>query len=241
MVFEEEMKIGVEDVGKNNCITNVGILRMFENIGSYHSDKAGYGLLDIEKNGVSWILLDWKVKVLKRPMYGEKLLVRTWGRNTKKVTTDRDYEIYNENKELCVIATSKWALIDIQSKTLARITQEVIDNYKIEQEFVFEEAEIEKVTIPKNYISKYTFKPTRRNIDVNGHMHNIHYLELAYEMLPQEVYEKGIYNNFRISYKKEIKFGDIISCCYTFENNKHSIVFKNEKENAINSIVELWN
>ncbi len=239
MVYEEEMKTGVEDVGKNGLITNRTILRILENIGGYHSDKVGYGLLDIEKNGVSWILLDWKVKVIKRPKYGEKLLVRTWGRNAKKITTDRDYEIYNENKELCVIGTSKWALIDIKNKKLVRLTQNVIDSYKMEEKSVFEELEIEKPNIPEQFVNTYTFKPTRRNIDVNGHMHNIHYLELAYEALPEKAYQDRPYNNFRISYKREIKLGDIITCHYTFQENKHIIVFKNE--DTINSIVELWN
>ena len=148
MVFEEIVRTGIEDAGKNGLITNRAILRMLENAGGYQSDKVGYGLLDIEKNGVSWILLDWKVKVLKRPIYGEKLLVKTWGRNAKRVTTGRDYEIYNENNELCVIGTSKWALIDIKSKKIAKLTPEIIDKYELEEKSVFEELEIEKATIP---------------------------------------------------------------------------------------------
>lgn len=239
MIYEEKMKIGIEDVGKNNCITNKAILRILENISSYHSDKVGYGLLDTERNGLTWILLDWKVQILKRPKYGDELLVKTWGRNPKKVSIGRDYEIYNENKELCVIGTSKWALIDIQSKKLARMTQEAVGKYEIEEKSVFEELEIEKANIPGQFIATCTFKPTRRNIDVNGHIHNTHYLELAYEALPEEVYQDRPYNNFRINYKKEIKLNDKITCAYAFENNKHIIIFKNE--DTINSIVELWN
>jgi len=241
MIFEEKIKTGIEDVGKNRLITNRAILTILENIGGYQSDEVGYGLLDIEKNGVSWILLDWKVKVIKRPMYGEELLVRTWGRNPKKVTTGRDYEIYNKNNELCVIATSKWALIDIKSKKVARITQDVIDKYMMDEKSVFDDIEIEKVNIPNQFITLSNFKPTRRNIDINGHMHNTHYLELAYEVLPDNVYQNIPYNNFRISYKKEIKIDDEITCKYAYQDNKHIIVLENEKANVINSIIELWN
>ncbi len=240
MIYEEEMKIGIDDVGKNGNITNRTILRLLENIGGYQSDKVGYGLLDIEKNGVSWILLDWKVQVLKRPRYGEKLLVKTWGRNPKKVTIGRDYEIFNEKNELCVVATSKWALIDIQNKKIARITPEVVNKYEVEEMSVFEEIEIDKINIPSEFLSSRAFIPTRRNIDLNGHMHNSHYLELAYETLPEEVYQNRPYDNFRITYKKEIKLGDIITCYYTFKDNKHIIVFKNDKDNTINSVIELW-
>ena len=238
MIFEEVVKTGVEDVGKNGHITNRAILKILENVGGYHSDKVGYGILDIEKNGVTWVLLDWKVKVLRRPMYGEKLLVKTWGRNPKRITTDRDYQIYNEKKELCVIATSKWALIDVKSQKISKIMQDVIQKYSPEEEFVFEELEMKKVDIPEKFIKTSTFKTTRKDIDLNGHMHNLNYLELAYEMLPEDIYQNETFNNFRISYKKEIKLGDTITCNYTFQNNKHIVVIKNN--DVINSIIELW-
>jgi len=240
MIFEKEIQTGIEDAEKDAFITNRAILRILENIGAYHSDEVGYGLLDIEKNGVSWILLDWKVQVLRRPKYWEKLLVKTWGRNPKKVSVNRDYEIYNENKELCVIGTSKWALIDIKTKKIAKMTQEIVDKYRIEEKCVFGDTEIDKINLPNEVMSSLNFIPTRRNIDVNGHMHNIHYLELAYEVLPEDIYQNRPYNNFRISYKKEIKLSDIITCNYTFLNNKHIVVFKNKEKDSINSVVELW-
>jgi len=44
MVYEEKMKTGIEDVGKNGLITNRAILRILEDIGGYQSDEAGYTL-----------------------------------------------------------------------------------------------------------------------------------------------------------------------------------------------------
>lgn len=241
MFYEIEVMTGIADVGKNQLITNTAILRILENVACYQSDEIGYGILDISKNKISWILLDWKVKVLNRPMYGEKLLVKTWGRNPKRVTVGRDFEIYNSNNELCVIGTSKWAIVNTENKSIERITQEMIDKYKMDEKSVFDEIEIPKPIIPNSFMKSFTFKPLRRNIDINGHVHNTHYLEMAYESLPENVYQKRPYNNFRISYKKEIKMGDVINCKYTFDKNKHIIVFINEKESIINGIVELWN
>ena len=40
--------------------------QILENIGSYHSDKVGYGALDIERTKLTWILLEWKLKVIKK-------------------------------------------------------------------------------------------------------------------------------------------------------------------------------
>lgn len=201
--------------------------------------KSGYGLLDIEKKGVSWILMDWKLKVIKRPRYGEELLVKTWGRNVKKVTTYRDYEIYNKNNELCAIATTKWALLDINLKKIIRISPEIINKYILNEKSVFEEEELSKISIPEEFENCIIYTVQRRNIDVNGHMHNTHYLDLAYEALPEDIYNNRPYNNLRISYKKEIKLGDKVNCYYSHIDDKHVVVMKTN--DITNAIVEIWN
>ncbi len=59
-----------------------------------------------------------------------------------------------------------------------------------------------------NTLKKIEYTTTRRDIDLNGHMHNLYYLDLAYEALPEDVYAKRPYDNIQIQYKKEIKYGE---------------------------------
>lgn len=241
MNFEQKIKTGISDVGKSGRITNKAILTMLENIGAYQSDIAGHGVLDIPKTGFSWIILDWKLRVIKRPMYGEELTVKTWGRNNKKVHTYRDFEVYNENNELCIIATTKMALINIDTKKFIKLDEQIMKKYRMDEKSVFVETELNKIKTPEEYCSKKEYEITRKYIDYNGHMHNTYYLDLAYEALPDEVYENRPYNNLRINYKNEIKLGDKVSCNYAYLEGKHVIVIKNDFENIVNSVIELWN
>ena len=78
MIFVDKVKTGLKDVGKDCLIKNESILEILENVGGEHSNLAGYGILDIERTKLSWILLDWKVKVLKRPLYADELEVKTF-------------------------------------------------------------------------------------------------------------------------------------------------------------------
>ncbi len=239
MYYKEKTKMQLKDFGKDGYIKNRAILEMFENVATYHSDKVGYGPNSIKKTGVSWILLDWKLKVIKRPKYGQNLEVCTWGREMKKIYTYRDFEIYDENNELCVIGTSKWALIDIYKGKLAKIQDEIVKAYEPENKNVFNEEELDKLSAPEKFISEYTYKVSRRDIDLNGHMHNLYYLDIAYEALPQEVYEKRPFDNARIQYKKEVKLGDILKCKYTFENGEHIVAIYNNDETKLHTIIKL--
>lgn len=201
--------------------------------------RFGFGALDISQTKASWILLDWKVKVLDRPMYAEELRVKTWGRYFQKAYTYRDYEIYNSKGELCVIATSKWALIDIEKRNVLKLTDEIKNKYKPEEKSVYNEKVLDKMKIPTEFQREITYTVGRKDIDINNHMHNTYYLSLAYEVLPEDVYENRPYDNFRITYKKEIQLGDTITCKYTYENNEHIIVIMTPEKEAINAIIKL--
>ena len=201
--------------------------------------RFGFGALDISQTKASWILLDWKVKVLDRPMYAEELRVKTWGRYFQKAYTYRDYEIYNSKGELCVIATSKWALIDIEKRNVLKLTDEIKNKYKPEEKSVFNEKVLDKMKIPTEFQREITYTVGRKDIDINNHMHNTYYLSLVYEVLPEDVYENRPYDNFRITYKKEIQLGDTITCKYTYENNEHIIVIMTPEKEVINAIIKL--
>lgn len=240
MIFSEKFKIEIKDIGKNNFAKNKAILEIFENIGTHHSDTVGYGVNDIDKNGFSWILLDWKLKVLKRPKYGQVINVNTWGKQAQRTYTYRDFEMYDEENNLCAIATSKWAIIDIHTGKILRLTNEIIDKYNIEEKNVFEDEKLDKININGNCLSTFDYKVLRKDIDLNGHMHNLYYLDLAYEVLPKEIFDKRPFENVRIEYRREIKLYDNVKCKYYNENSKNIIAIYNEDETKIHSIIELY-
>lgn len=241
MFFEENFKMVLKDIGKDNLIKNRAILEILENIGAYQSDIVGYGANDTPIIKLTWILLDWKLKVIKRPKYGQTIKVKTWASEANRFFTYRDYEIYAD-EELVAIATSKWTLVNIEEGKMARITEDVKKAYQIEEKHVFEGDVLGKLTEPKEFFNKVKYKVIRKDIDMNKHMHNLYYLDLAYEALPEDVYEnERPFNNVRIMYKKEIKLGDIVNCKYTYQNGKHIVVIKSEDDKNLHAIIELYN
>ena len=116
--------------------------------------------------------------------------IHTWARVANKFFTYRDFEIYDGNKNLCAIATSKWTLINIEEGKMSKITEDVINSYKPEEKEVFEKEKLEKIQEPKEFISSIKYEIKRKDIDINKHMHNLYYLDYAYEALPEEVYKK---------------------------------------------------
>ena len=222
MIFEDNYKLQIRDTRLNSEVTNKALLGIMENIAGMHSAKVGFGLIDIPKTNLMWILLDWKLEVKKRVKYGEQVHVKTWSRYIYKCYAYRDFEMYDNERNLCVIATSKWLLVNSKERKIAKVEPELADRYESEiDKCVFDNPEIEKLKVPDNFESEINYKVQRRDIDVIGHMHNLYYLDLAYEALPDDVYNKRPFDNIRVMYKKEIKFGESVRCKYANDNGKN--------------------
>jgi medium-chain acyl-[acyl-carrier-protein] hydrolase len=237
--FEHKFKIGFRDVGASNLLSNKGLIGFLEDTAGLHSDMVGYGLNDIDSTGLTWVLLNWKIRVLKRPHYSEDVLVKTWARDCVKFYTFRDFEVFNDSNELVAIATTKWVLLDAKTMSLTKISDEILSKYKPETQCVFnDEPEVGKISVPTEYSNSLTYTIQRKDIDINKHVHNTYYLDFAYEVLPENVYENAQIDNFEIMYKKETKLGETIKCFYTQSGNSHYVVMKTDDEKTLHCIVK---
>ena len=96
-----------------------------------------------------------------------------------------------------------------------------------------------KMHVPEEYQFETEYIVRKSDIDVNNHMHNLNYLDLANEVLPEEIYREGQLNNVRITYKKEIKLGEIVKCKYSFKDGKNFVVVKSQDESVLHAFIEL--
>lgn len=239
MIFEQHYKVGNRDVGNNNKVTNKAMLKYLENIACRHSDEVGYGINTIEETKVVWILLDWKLKVIERPQYGQTIKVRTWSRKMEKYYAYRDFEICDEKDNIIAIATTKWVLLGADTRKIQRIPEELVSKYKQETERHVFENEIEKLHEQEKNEYSMEVKTRRTDIDINNHVNNLNYLDIAYEILPDEIYNKDM-NNVRITYKHQTKPRETVNISYVKQDEKNIITIKTQNKEQLHAIVELW-
>lgn len=235
MIFKHNFEIGLENINKEKEVTNKSLLQYLENSSSKHSESVQDSITDIIDNGVTWVLLEWKLQVIDRPKYGEVLEIYTWIRNSTKLYTYRDFEIY-VNGEKKVIASAKWLLVDKNTLRPLRITDELLSKYEPElDKRVFEELEFEKIIEQEEYKKEIEYPIRKSDIDINNHVHNLNYLDMVYEIL--DVKEL---NNVRILYKKEIKYNDRIKVFSLSNSDKNYIKIVDIDNNIVNSLIELY-
>lgn len=241
-IFEYNTIVQYNDVNESNELSKKGLIRMLLEVASLHSDYAGYGLNQISETHLSWIILNWKVQSFIKPRWNSKLHIKTWARSFSKITSMRDFEVYDENNKLVAIASSKWALINSETHAFEKITTKILEAYGNGLEkSVFDNQVNDKEPSPDNSLFKYEYHVRRRDLDTNHHVDNLYYIDYAYDALPSKFWNKN-FENIEIIYKKQIVFGDIIKCFYYYNevSNVHTITIKNENLDTVHSIIKLW-
>lgn len=245
MIVENEYTVKLSEIDKSNKVTNKAILSYLEDVGGKHSNIAGYGILDIPKTHLTWLLLEWKLQVIRRPNYNEKIKVTTWSKDIVKCYAYRDFEVFDEQENLIIRATSKWVLVNTEKGRIIMVEPELNEKYKPElDKFAFEENgeknDFPKIKVPEQYQYETEYVVRKSDIDVNNHMHNLNYMDLANEALPDEVYKHGELDNVRITYKREIKLGEVVKCKYNLVDGKHFVIVKSSDEKVIHALIEMY-
>ena len=149
-IFEHCFTVDLYDIDAKNRLSTKSLLKFMQEIGSFHSSLCGYGVNDVERTGVSWFLLNWKVEMLSRPSWNSKILIKTWPRKNEKVYSYRDYLAYDQTGNLVARVSSKWVLLNVKTHTIQKITGEVEKAYDLEKTQVFEE-EITRLKEPDHF------------------------------------------------------------------------------------------
>ena len=239
-IYSEIFKVTLPDVGENNCLTNKGILRMLQEIACTHSATCGFGVNDTHSTGLGWIILNWKLKVFSRPIWNTKLKINTWSSSQSLLFFTRDFEVFDEDDNLIAIATSKWVLFDLKKGSLAKITDDFKAMYKEVDKHVFDTSTIGKLKEPENsqMVCEYTVQ--KRDIDTNHHVNNLIYLDLAYEVLPNDIFFNTDFKNVEIMYKHEAKLGDTLHLFYAENKDSTFITIKNISNDKLHCIIKLY-
>ncbi len=230
MIYEHDFEIGLENLTVRKEVTNKFLLQCFENISAWFSEKINKDTSEVI-NDISWLLIEWKLSVIKRPKYLDSVNVKCWARYDKNVYID--YEMCVKN-EIFAKATAKFLLVDKKDMSIVKVTKDIISKYKpVNNRSVFD-AELERLDVKEKYDVTIDYHIRKSDIDINNHMHNLNYLDAVREIID---IDKEL-NNLIIVYKKQIKYGENICVSMLKEKNNYSFKIYNKDNNEIKCIIE---
>lgn len=224
--YSKKFFIGYSDVDRNDKCKLCKIVDLLQNTATLHSKSVGFGTIEMMKRKQAWLMLGWKVKILKYPEADMDVEVRTWNRGIKGVEAKRAYEIVSDEGETLIIADSSWALFDLENQKLIRVQDDMLNAYIPIDRNPFEDVKTEKLKDNDIVEQEITMQVGKRDIDTNNHMNNSKYIEYIMEVIPDDLKV----TSFESAYRKQVALGEQIKISYgdgicRIKNSNDELVF----------------
>lgn len=210
MKYERDYFIHYYDADLKLRLDVTSLMRYFEDIAILQSESRGIGLKYYAENNVAWVLYKWDIEIEEYPMFGDTVRVVTEPIGFYRYYAYRTFDVYNSAGNKIISARSVWLFVDTKNRRPMKINEDMYRGYQITrpEEKAYD---IEDIHDLREEQLKREFFVRQSDIDTNGHVNNIKYVDWALEVLPADIQRDYVIRRLMITYKKETHYGNKIS------------------------------
>lgn len=171
------------------------------NCGWRHGEVRGMG----NTSTLGWVLARLALHIGHTPMAHERFYVDTWIRNLYHGFTDRCIRAVNEDGEEIASMLTTFAMIDLRTRSAVDLNGDI--GVRLNECIVPDEPlGIRRIpSINRTPVEEVTFRlrPTYSDVDFNGHMNSIRYLDRILDAMPLDYMHSHNLTDFVAAYMKE--------------------------------------
>lgn len=209
------------------------------NCAGFHATERGFGMAELNENHYTWVLSRLAIELDRLPLQYERFSIQTWIENVYRLFTDRNFAILDKDGKTIGYARSIWAMISTETRKpvdLLTLHKGSILNYVCDKECPIGKPGRIKVAekeVAGEHVACYS------DIDVNGHVNSIKYIEHILDLFPMEQFRTKRIRRFEMAYVAESYYGDKLTFyCDRMSENEYDIeVKKNGTEVVVRSKV----
>lgn len=183
------------------------------NAADFHSTDRGFGMKYLMTIQRSWVLSRLAIEMEEMPVQHEHYTMETWVESAMKFFTSRNFCVSDGNGKVYGYGRSIWAMIDTETRQPSDIF--AIDNGAINAWIVDDKpCPIERgdrVKMSGNDELVRTIDVNYNDIDINGHVNSIKYIEHVLDLWDIDWYRQHRLKRFEIAYVAEAHQGDRLS------------------------------
>ena len=176
------------ECGPDGEATMVSVCNWLQEAASLNAETLSFSKSNFEAAGenISWVLTRLKVRMSRFPKWGEKVSILTFPRGGRRIVAYRDFALTGNDGVELGRATSEWMLIDLASRKVVAIPDGVFAAANTIRAPVFGDEPLAKLRWDCREAAPdaLVFRARRGDIDLNGHVNNVHYVEWLMEGRP---------------------------------------------------------
>ncbi|KVI12263.1 Acyl-ACP thioesterase [Cynara cardunculus var. scolymus] len=184
--YKERFIVRCYEVGVNKTATVETIANLLQEVGGNHAQSVGFSTdgfattTTMRKLHLIWVTARMHIEIYRYPAW---------------IGTRRDWILKDyANGEVIGRATSKWVMMNEDTRRLQKVSDDVRDEYLI-----------------------FCPKTLRADLDMNKHVNNVTYIGWVLESIPQEIIDSHELQAITLDYRRECQHDDIVDSLTTPE------------------------
>lgn len=218
-------RVRYSETDSEERLTLPAITDYFQDCGTFQSEELGLGVKYLQRTKVAWVLASWQIVVEEYPRLCDEIVVGTFPYGFRGFMGYRNYVMKFADGRRAAYASAIWTLIHMDTMKPAAPTQEMLDQYKLEEKLEMEYAP-RKIAGAGKGSPEEAFRVRREHLDSNYHVNNAQYVKMAAQYLP----EQADVRQMRAEYKKQAHLDDMIEPYILKENDIYVVSLCNEKK-----------
>ncbi|MBR0040355.1 MAG: hypothetical protein IJP64_03145 [Oscillospiraceae bacterium] len=215
-IYTLPCRLRSRDVNLFQRLRTSQLFELLQEAATDHSELLGCGVHEIRPRGLMWVLARQNAEIARMPSYGEEIVVETWPGKTVHSLYPRYYRILDFTGEPIIQSSAIWILADLKERTLVPSSQSGI-------EYSFEKRgfEIALPSPPRRFFTdrSLSFSVPFSYVDMNGHMNNTRYFDLADNLSPAAA-EGRDPRRILVEYSAELRGGQSYELLYGQEGDR---------------------
>lgn len=226
-IYRRDFKVPASDVNMDRTMNLSALFTCLQNAAIAHTEALGAGREKTLDRGLFWVVIMQEAHISRMPVYDEELTLLSWPGATMHMLFPRFWQISDRTGSCLVKASSLWGLMGSDSRSLV-----FPETYDIHVEDMSKGRDIAlPMRIKKRDASSLgTFTVPFSYTDLNGHMNNARYLDLAADRMPQHIRGAAPFR-LRIEYIEECRYEETLNL--SASGDAHSWYFTGETDHPL--------
>ena len=206
-VFERRLRLVSSHVDMHRRLRTSVLFGLMQEAAVAHTEDLGMGREKTLDRGILWVVTLQRAEFLRMPEYDEEVILRSWPGKTMHVLFPRYCAMDTAVGEPLLRSSALWTLVDARTRKLA-----FPERYGIElpQVVTGDEIDLPSAPRPLPFTEERTFTVPYSYVDLNGHMNNTRYFDLAEDCLPDAVAGRRL-AALSSEFSREVRFGETLS------------------------------
>ncbi len=195
------------EIDHEQCATIPSLIRLMHEAAMQHVIRLKLSVWDLEKQGISWVLLRQRLDIDRMPRLGERISVITYPSGFDRFFTYRDFRVFDSAQREIARASSTWVLMDMATRKVRRLPDFILalEHHVPVSELCLPHPE-KRIHSLNNPDRSLDYQVQYFDLDFNQHLNNTLYLKWMLESLPDEVFMERRCREVHLEYRAECRW-----------------------------------